>query len=48
MEAIRRVKTHMDETLTDENIGRELGISPEEVRENFRKSEKLYFAIKNI
>ncbi len=48
MEAMRRVKKHLDETLSDENIGRELGISEEEVRENFRKWVKLYFAIKNI
>ena len=48
MEAIRRVKTHMDETLTDENIMRELGISLEEVRENFGKRVKLRFAVGNI
>ena len=48
MEALRRVKTHMDETLTDEKIGRELGISLEEVRENFGKGVRLYFAVNNI
>ena len=48
MEAIRRVKTHMDETLTDENIMKELGISEVEVRENFTKSVKLRFAVGNI
>ena len=48
MGALRRVKTHMDETLTDENIMRELGISPEEVSENFIKSVKLHFAVYNI
>ena len=48
MEAIRRVKKHLDETLTDEKIGKELGISPEEVSENFTKSVKLRFAVNNI
>ena len=48
MEALRRVKKHLDEILTDENIRRELGISEVEVRENFTKGVKLHFAVGNI
>jgi hypothetical protein len=48
MGALRRVKKHLDETLADNQIAEELKISEEEVRENFTKSVKLYFAINNI
>ena len=48
MEALRRVKKHLDETLSDEAIMKELGITLEEVRENFGRGVKLHFAVKNI
>ena len=48
MEALRRVKKHLDETLSDEAIMRELGITLEEVQENFGRSVKLHFAVNNI
>ena len=48
MEALRRVKKHLDETLSDEEIMRELGITLEEVRENFGRGVKLRFAVGNI
>jgi lysyl-tRNA synthetase class I len=48
MEALRRVKKHLDETLSDEAIMRELGLSFEEVQENFGRGVKLHFAVKNI
>ena len=46
--AIRRVKKHLDETLSDEVIMRELGITLEEVQENFGRGVKLRFAVGNI
>ena len=48
MGAIRRVKRHLDETLSDEAIMRELGITLEEVQENFGRGVKLHFATSNI
>ena len=48
MGAIRRVKKHLDETLSDEVIMRELGIMLEEVQENFGRRVKLRFAVGNI
>ena len=48
MGALRRVKKHLDETLSDEAIAKELGITLEEVQENFGRSVKLHFAVGNI
>ena len=48
MGAIRRVKKHLDETLSDEAIMKELGITLEEVQENFGRGVKLRFAVGNI
>jgi DNA-directed RNA polymerase specialized sigma subunit len=48
MGAIRRVKRHLDETLSDEAIMKELGITLEEVQENFGRGVKLHFAVNNI
>ena len=48
MEGLKRVKKHLDETLSDEAIMRELGITLEEVQENLGRGVKLYFAVKNI
>jgi DNA-directed RNA polymerase specialized sigma subunit len=49
MEAIlRRVKKHLDETLSDEEIMKELGITLEELQENFGRGVKLRFAVGNI
>jgi DNA-directed RNA polymerase specialized sigma subunit len=48
LEALKRVKEHLDTTLSDENIARELGMSIEEVRESFPKRMKLHFAVHNI
>ena len=48
MDALRRVKKHLEETLSDEAIAKELGITLEEVQENFGRSVKLYFVVHNI
>ncbi len=48
MGALRRVKKHLDETLSDEAIAKELGITLEEVQENFGRGVKLHFAVGNI
>jgi exonuclease VII small subunit len=48
MEGLKRVKKHLDETLSDEEIMKELWITLEEVQENFARGVKLYFAVKNI
>jgi DNA-directed RNA polymerase specialized sigma subunit len=45
LEALKRVKEHLDTTLSDENISRELGMSIEEVRESFPRSLRLYLAV---
>jgi hypothetical protein len=42
------VKEHLDTTLSDENIARELGISLEEVKNILPKARKLYFAAHHI
>jgi hypothetical protein len=46
--ALRRVKEHLDNTLSDTNIANELSITEDEVRENFGKNVKLHFAVNNI
>ena len=48
MGALRRGKKHLDETLSDEAIVKELGITLEEVQENFGRGVKLRFAVGNI
>lgn len=48
LEALKRVKEHLDTTLSDENIARELGISLEEVKNILPKARKLYFAAHHI
>ena len=48
MGALRRVKKHLEETLSDEAIMKEFGIMLEEVQENFGRGVKLYFAMRNI
>jgi DNA-directed RNA polymerase specialized sigma subunit len=48
LEALRRVKEHLERTLSEENIAKELGMSVEEVRESFPKSIRLYLAVHNI
>ena len=48
MGAIRRVKKHLDETLSDEAIMRELGITLEEAQENFGRGVKFNCATSNI
>ena len=48
MEGLKRVKKHLDETLSDEEIMKELGITLEEVQENFGRGVKLRFAVGNI
>ena len=48
LEALRKVKEHLDTTLSDENIAKELGISLEEVKKILPKARKLYFAAHHI
>ena len=48
MGALKRMKRHLDETLRDEEIVKELGITLEEVQENFGRGVKLRFAVGNI
>ena len=47
MEALKRVKKHLDETLSDGEIMRELGITLEEVQKDFGRGAKLRFAVGN-
>ena len=46
--ALKRVKRHLDETLRDEAIMRELGITLEEAQENFGRGVKFNCATSNI
>ena len=48
MNALKRMMRHLDETLSDEAIIKEFGITLEEVQENFRRNMKIHFAISNI
>ena len=48
LEALRKVKHHLDYTLTDENIARALGITPSEAQEYFSRGVRLYFAVHHI
>ncbi len=48
LEGLKRVKEHLETTLTDENLAKVFNMTIEEVRENFPKGIRLYFAIYNI
>jgi tRNA(Phe) wybutosine-synthesizing methylase Tyw3 len=48
IEGLKRVKEHLETTLTDENLAKVFNMTIEEVRENFTKGMRLYFAINNI
>ncbi len=48
LEALKRVKKHLDTTLSDVNIAQQLEISESDVKELFTKRLKLYFAVWNI
>ncbi len=48
MGALKRMKRHLDETLSDERIMKELGITLEEAQENFGRNMKIHFAMSNI
>jgi hypothetical protein len=48
LDALQRVKQHLDTTLTDENIAQQLNITLEEAQQLFSKGLRLYFTINNI
>jgi DNA-directed RNA polymerase specialized sigma subunit len=48
LKALGRVKDHLEVTLSDENIAKELGWSVEEARNMFTDGMKRRFAVKNI
>ncbi|MDP3989106.1 MAG: hypothetical protein Q8P93_02635 [bacterium] len=47
-DALKRVKENLDTKLTDENIAANLGITPQEARDNFPKGIRLHLAVHNI